>query len=134
MSRELFHSVSGSVLMDAFGRHEVCPCVKRQCAAAFGPAQPPSHAAAVAYTAAASANAASFTITCAAQQVLNKHRAMRGVVVHEVQQYLHRPGLAPKALYAGVVFLSQVGAGASPQSDADTLSNAVASTFAAACA
>ncbi|KAG5188720.1 hypothetical protein JKP88DRAFT_353331 [Tribonema minus] len=41
-------------------------------------------------------------------QVLNKHTAMRSVVVREVQQYLHRPGLAPKALYAGVVFLSQV--------------------------
>eukprot|EP00953_Heterococcus_sp_UTEX-ZZ885_P024026 13171-Heterococcus_DN1.PRE.1 len=33
---------------------------------------------------------------------------MRAVMVREVQQYLHRPGLAPKALYAGVIFLNQV--------------------------
>ena len=38
-----------------------------------------------------------------------KHPAMKGVVVREVQQYLHRPGLQPKAVYAGVIFLNQVG-------------------------
>eukprot|EP00953_Heterococcus_sp_UTEX-ZZ885_P022079 12258-Heterococcus_DN1.PRE.4 len=41
------------------------------------------------------------------QLVLRKHTAMRAVMVREVQQYLHRPGLAPKALYAGVIFLNQ---------------------------
>ncbi|CAM9557389.1 unnamed protein product, partial [Chrysoparadoxa australica] len=42
------------------------------------------------------------------QQVLRKHPAMKGVVVREVQQYVHRPGLAPRALYAGIIFLNQV--------------------------
>ncbi|CAM9736642.1 unnamed protein product, partial [Phaeothamnion confervicola] len=42
------------------------------------------------------------------QQLLSKHPAMRGVAAREVQQYLHRPGLAPRAVYAGVVFLTQV--------------------------
>jgi ribosome biogenesis protein MAK21 len=42
------------------------------------------------------------------QLVLRKHPAMRAVMVREVQQYLHRPGLTGKALYAGVLFLSQV--------------------------
>ena len=47
-------------------------------------------------------------LCCSMQLVLRKHPAMRGVMVREVQQYLHRPGLAPKALYAGVIFLTQV--------------------------
>lgn len=44
------------------------------------------------------------------QMLLAKHPAMKGVVVREVQQYLHRPGLQPKAVYAGVIFLNQVSA------------------------
>ncbi|CAM9556723.1 unnamed protein product, partial [Scytosiphon promiscuus] len=42
------------------------------------------------------------------QRLLMKHPAMKGVVVREVQQYLHRPGLQPKAVYAGIIFLNQV--------------------------
>lgn len=42
------------------------------------------------------------------QRLLAKHPAMKGVVVREVQQYLHRPGLQPKAVYAGIIFLNQV--------------------------
>lgn len=42
------------------------------------------------------------------QLLLAKHPAMKAVVVREVQQYLHRPGLQPKATYAGVIFLNQV--------------------------
>ncbi|CAM9447735.1 unnamed protein product, partial [Ascophyllum nodosum] len=41
------------------------------------------------------------------QTILATHPAMKGVVVREVQQCLHRPGLQPKALYAGIVFLNQ---------------------------
>ncbi|CAN0521062.1 unnamed protein product, partial [Laminaria digitata] len=42
------------------------------------------------------------------QLLLARHPAMKAVVVREVQQYLHRPGLQPKATYAGVIFLNQV--------------------------
>ncbi|CAM9779438.1 unnamed protein product, partial [Discosporangium mesarthrocarpum] len=41
------------------------------------------------------------------QTLLSKHPAMKPVVVREVQQYLHRQGLQPRAIYAGVVFLNQ---------------------------
>jgi ribosome biogenesis protein MAK21 len=42
------------------------------------------------------------------QTLLKKHPRMKPVVIREVQQYLHRPGLAAKGVYVAVVLLCDV--------------------------
>ena len=40
--------------------------------------------------------------------LVQNHGAMKGVVVREVRQFIHRPNLNPKSLYNAVIFLNQL--------------------------
>lgn len=42
------------------------------------------------------------------RRVLSHHPVMKVVMAREVQQFLHRPNLQPRALYNGITFLDQV--------------------------
>jgi ribosome biogenesis protein MAK21 len=41
-------------------------------------------------------------------QLLQKHPAMQGVVVSEIERFLMRPNLNPRAIYISVIFLNQL--------------------------
>lgn len=42
------------------------------------------------------------------RKIIRQHPAMKTVVVKEVRQFVYRPGLPARAMYSGIVFLSQL--------------------------